>query len=152
MKNSEIRETMSWTAKLRALICLRKKSKNLKIRWKNSYSVKELLERCPERCFWFWWWLLFCWFLDWRLFLWPRFSKEFYRTCNVWALALGFQLYLWVKVENISKGSLDSNPSPSPSVKIQIMDRKGCLRCKGKTLLGDVNKHFVSKYYLLTLP
>jgi hypothetical protein len=26
------------------------------------------------------------------------------------------------KVENILKGSLDSIPSPSPSVKIQIMD------------------------------
>ena len=44
------------------------------------------------------------------------------------------------KVEEILKGSLDSIPSPSPSVKIQIMGRKVCLRCKGKTLLGVVNK------------
>ena len=44
------------------------------------------------------------------------------------------------KVENILKGSLDSIPSLSPSVKIQIMDKKVCLRCKGKTLLGGVNK------------
>ena len=35
------------------------------------------------------------------------------------------------KVENILKGSLDSIPSPSPSVKIQIMGGKDCLRCKG---------------------
>ena len=42
------------------------------------------------------------------------------------------------KVENILKGSLDLMPSPSSSVKIQIMRRKVCLRCKGKTLLGVV--------------
>ena len=34
------------------------------------------------------------------------------------------------KVENISKGSLDS--IPSPSVKIQLMGRNIFLRCKGK--------------------
>ena len=45
-------------------------------------------------------------------------------------------------VENILKASLDSIPSPSPSVKIQIMGGKFCLRCKGKTLLGIVNKLF----------
>ena len=44
------------------------------------------------------------------------------------------------KVEKILKGSLDSITSPSPSVKIQIMDGKVRLRCKGKTLLGVVNK------------
>ena len=44
------------------------------------------------------------------------------------------------KVEKILKASLDSIPSPSPSMKIQIMGRKVCLRCKGKTLLGIVNK------------
>ena len=37
------------------------------------------------------------------------------------------------KVEKILKGSLDSIPSPSPSVKIQITGRKVYLRCKGKT-------------------
>jgi hypothetical protein len=51
------------------------------------------------------------------------------------------------KVENILKGSLDSIPSPSPSVKIQIIGRKVCLRCKGKTLLGDVNRLFVFKSF-----
>jgi hypothetical protein len=44
------------------------------------------------------------------------------------------------KVEKILNGTLDSVPSPSPSVKIQIMDRKVCLRYKGKTFLGVVNK------------
>jgi hypothetical protein len=44
------------------------------------------------------------------------------------------------KVENILKGSLDL--IPPPSVKIQIMGGKACLRCKGKTLLGVVNKDF----------
>ena len=44
------------------------------------------------------------------------------------------------KVEKILKGSLDSISSPSPSVKNQIMGGKVCLRCKGKTLLGVVNK------------
>ena len=44
------------------------------------------------------------------------------------------------RVENILKGSLDLIPTPSPSVKIQIMGGKVCLRCKGKTLLDIVNK------------
>ena len=58
--------------------------------------------------------------------------------------------FLVVKVENILKGSMDSIPSPSPSVKIQIMVGKVCLRYKGKTLLGDVNKLFVFKSLLTT--
>ena len=40
------------------------------------------------------------------------------------------------KVQKILKGSLDSIPSPSPSMKIQIMGGRVCLRCNGKTLLG----------------
>ena len=44
-----------------------------------------------------------------------------------------------IKVEKILKGSLDLIPSPSPSVKIQIMGGKVCLRYKGKTLL-DIKK------------
>ena len=55
------------------------------------------------------------------------------------------------KVENILKGSLDPILLPSPSVKIQIMDGKVCLRCKGKTLLGIVNK-LLKKKRLLTSP
>ena len=42
------------------------------------------------------------------------------------------------KVENILKGRLDSIPSPSPSMKIQIMGGKVCLRNKGKTLSTNV--------------
>ena len=53
------------------------------------------------------------------------------------------------KVEKILKGSL--NLIPSPSSKIQIMDRKVCLRCTGKTLLGIVNKLFICKSLLATL-
>ena len=48
-----------------------------------------------------------------------------------------------VKVEKILKGSLES--IPSPSVKIQIIGGKVCLRCKGKTLLGIVNKLLKNK-------
>ena len=55
------------------------------------------------------------------------------------------------KVENILKGSLDSIPSRSPSVKIQVMGGKICLRCKGKTLQGIVNKILKTKM-LLTSP
>ena len=51
-------------------------------------------------------------------------------------------LYLF-KVEKILNGNLDS--ISSPSVKIQIMGGKVCLRRKGKTLLDIVNKHFVFK-------
>jgi hypothetical protein len=55
-----------------------------------------------------------------------------------------------LKVERILKGSLDLTPSPSPSVKIQIMGRKVCLRCKGKTLLGIVNKLENKKFVDIT--
>ena len=40
------------------------------------------------------------------------------------------------RVEDILKGSLNLIPSTSPSVEIQIMGGS----CKGKTLLGVVNK------------
>ena len=49
-----------------------------------------------------------------------------------------------VKEENILKGSLDL----IPSMKIQIMGWKFCLRCKGKTLLGLVNKILKTKSLL----
>ena len=44
------------------------------------------------------------------------------------------------KVEKILKGSLNLIPSPSISLKIQIMGGKVCLMCKVETLLGVVNK------------
>ena len=58
------------------------------------------------------------------------------------------------KVEKILKGSLDS--IPSPSVKIQIMGRKVCLRCKGKHCWAfltnvwkqNVCRHHPAPYYL----
>ena len=53
------------------------------------------------------------------------------------------------KVEKILKGSLDK--IPSPSMKIQIMGGKVCLRCRGKTLLHVVNK-FLKTKSLLTTP
>ena len=56
---------------------------------------------------------------------------------------IGIGQFLVNVVENILKGSLFS--IPSPSVKIQIMARKVCLRCKGKTLLGFVNKLLKTK-------
>ena len=59
---------------------------------------------------------------------------------------------LCIKVEKVLKGSLDLITSPSPSVKIQIMGGKVFLRCKGKLLLGIVNKLLKTKsllpYYL----
>ena len=56
------------------------------------------------------------------------------------------------KVKKIQEDSLDSIPSPSPSVKIQIIGRKVSFSCNGKTLLGVVNKLLKTKrllpYYL----
>ena len=54
------------------------------------------------------------------------------------------------KIEKILKGRLDLISSPSPLMKIQIIGGKVCLRCKGKTLLGIVNKFFVFKSLLTT--
>ena len=50
------------------------------------------------------------------------------------------------KVEKILKGSLDS--IQSPSVKIQIISGKVCLRCKGKTLLGVFIKLLKMKHFV----
>ena len=55
----------------------------------------------------------------------------------------GCQILHFDKVENTSKDSKDS--IALPSVKTQIMDGKVCLRCRGKTLLGVVNKLFLTK-------
>jgi hypothetical protein len=58
-------------------------------------------------------------------------------------------IYDFHKVEKILKGSLDS--IPSPSVKIQIMGGKVCLRSKSKTMLGMATNFSVFKS-LLTSP
>ena len=55
------------------------------------------------------------------------------------------------KVEKILKGSLDLIQSSSLSVKIQIIGGKVCLRCKGKTLLGFVDKLLTTKRLLTSL-
>ena len=47
--------------------------------------------------------------------------------------------------KKVLKGSQDSIPSPSEN--IQIIGRKVYSRCKGKTLLGDVNKLSVFKVF-----
>ena len=54
------------------------------------------------------------------------------------------------KAENILKGSLDLISSPSPSVKIQIMDGKVCLRCKGKrqNIAGRYQQTFEDKNFV----
>ena len=64
---------------------------------------------------------------------------------NFWRL-----VKLPCKVEKILRGSLESIPSPSPYAKIKLW-AEVCLRYKGKTLLGIVNKLFVFTS-LLTLP
>ena len=56
------------------------------------------------------------------------------------------------KLEKKLKGSLDLIQSPSPSVKIQIMGGKVCLRCNGITLLDvvTVNKLLKTKSFAFT--
>ena len=64
-------------------------------------------------------------------------SKSLYKNlrCNI-----------SIELKKISKDSLDL--IPLPSVKIQITGGRVCLRYKGKTLLGVVNKLFVFKNWL----
>ena len=84
---------------------------------------------------------------------WWRISHFWCRKCHILPLffnSIHVQGISKFKVEKILKGSLDSIPSHSPSVKIQIMSGKVCLRCKFKTLLGIVSKLFVSKNLLTT--
>ena len=65
----------------------------------------------------------------------------------LWKLIICNDRNLVSKVEKVLKGSLDS--IPSASVKIEIMGRKVCLMCKGKTLLGLVNKHIENKKFVV---
>ena len=87
---------------------------------------------------------IFCWisesdkFLQWPLYLFgTRFLADSFRN-NASLFSVQKQGYANppLKVKKILEGSLDSIPSPSPSVKIQIMGGKVCSRWKGKTLLG----------------
>ena len=61
------------------------------------------------------------------------------------------QIFISFKGEKILNGSLVLISSVAPSVKIQIMGGKVCLRCKGRTLLGIANKLLKTKS-LLTSP
>ena len=56
----------------------------------------------------------------------------------------------FLKVEKILKGRLHLIPPPSSSAKIEIMGGKVCLMCKGKTVLGIVNKLLKTKKMLTT--
>ena len=90
--------------------------------------------------------------LGWNSFLeehvyfhWPRLPKDFLKHSFYQGIMRTekkkiFSQNASYKVENILNGSLDLIPSPSPSMKIQIMDGKVCLRFKCKTLLDVVNK------------
>ena len=60
-------------------------------------------------------------------------------------------MYFDCKVKKILKGSLDLISSTSPSVKIQIIGGKFCLRCEGKTFLfSKVCWHHPSMFCLIT--
>ena len=97
-----------------------------------------------------------------------NYLKIIYRPSISWSLSyshlllpLSFmaikprQLIAWIFFGNfkqqvsicINKVKVAWNRShhPSPSVKIQIMGRNVCLSCKGKTLLGIVNKLLKTK-------
>ena len=69
-----------------------------------------------------------------------RFHQIFF--CKAYIINFSKKVVIAFKVEKILKGNLDLIPSPSPSVKIQIMGGKVCWRCKGKTSLGIVNELF----------
>ena len=51
------------------------------------------------------------------------------------------------KVEKILKGSQDSIPSPSHSMKIQIMCGKVCLRCKRQNIARSCQQIFENKKF-----
>ena len=53
-----------------------------------------------------------------------------------------------LKASFLKKIACIRSQAPSPSVKIQIMGGKVCFRCKGKTLLGIVNKLLKTKSLL----
>ena len=74
--------------------------------------------------------------------------NRFLYTCHVEFMFKFFDKrnFLMIKVEKILKGSLDSIPSHSPSLKIQIMGGKVCLRCKG--IAGCCQQTFENKKFV----
>ena len=94
-------------------------------------------------------------FRKWNVTIMTQFKKISVPICikTFGGTALSIIFIWWtivsfIKVKKILKGSLGLIQSPSSSVKIQIMDGKVCLRCKGKTLLGIVNKLLKTKSLL----
>ena len=81
-------------------------------------------------------------------YVWSLISLIWEDSINEWLACLG-KLCPGIKVEKILEDSLDS--ISSNCVKIQIMGGKVSLSCKGKTLLGVVNKLLKTKS-LLTSP
>ena len=89
-----------------------------------------------------WLWNTFIWKKMWKV---PLIVQGPTINWFQWKLTTKLEFWRWdqrflfsSKVGKILKVCLDS--ISSPSVKIQIIGRKVCLRCKGKTLLGIVNK------------
>ena len=76
---------------------------------------------------------------------------ELHSTWKTWTLHQDLPIMNLIK-KNILKDNLDSIPSPLPSVKIQIMGSKVCLRCKGKTLVGIVKNFDIIQQCFALLP
>ena len=95
----------------------------------------------PKHSHKFWPFLNFRW-IAWKKLFWGW--RDLYLTKYCFGLLIDLQTTSKGKVENILKGSLDSIPSPSSSVKIRIIGR----RCKGKSWLGTVNKLLKTKSLL----
>ena len=102
--------------------------------WKPVVLFLELIAEFGHKFRWFRWGLY-------RLIIFKRsllftiLSKNLKKGNSTWQCCCA--VIFFDKVEKNLKGSLDL--IPSPSVKNQIMGGKVCLRCKGKTLLGDLN-------------
>ena len=92
--------------------------------------------------------------IRWRNFFWAGlYAQGFYCDLNCWTGSSWidpnyFQKNPAVKVKKNQEDTLHLILSPPASVKIQNMGGKICLRCKGKTLLGIVNKLFIFKSFL----
>ena len=125
----------------------------LKNFWMQLYSFMAFRTKILMQIDWGYIIFLFCYFSSFfnlQQITW-HFSKnlkkqEWSRFINIIELSIAK-----VKVEKTIKGSLDSIPSPSPSVQIQIMGKKFCFTSKDKILLGVVNKLLKTKS-LLTSP
>ena len=85
----------------------------------------------------------------------PKHTKIYrfyaYLLCENASLEKIFEMVKMIKIEKILKGNLHLISSPSPMLKVQIMCWTICLRCKGKILLGIVNKLLKTKW-LFTSP